>query len=236
MKKMNVLIVDDEYLEIEQLRYLINRKYPVWSIFEAEDAVSANKVLDRELIHLAFIDIHLPGEDGLQFSKKLKKNHPDTEIVIVSAHQQFQYAKRAIQMEVLDYIVKPVIEAELYDVIEKFIQENKHAIAKSVHVQHAIRRIEEGYASKLSLQDLADEIPVNASYLSHRFSEEIGTTFQEYLLEYRIHRAKLFLANNPEWSMTKIAEASGFSSQNHFSNVFKKIAGVTPTKFKDAKK
>lgn len=233
---MNVLIVDDEYLEIEQLRYLINRKYPVWSIFEAEDAVAARKVLARETIHLAFVDIHLPGENGLEFSRKVKENYENTEVVIVSAHQQFQYAKRAIQMEVLDYMVKPVIEAELYEIITKFVRDNKHAIAKSAHVQHAIRRIEEDYGRKLSLQDIADEIPVNSSYLSHRFSEEIGTTFQEYLLEYRVHRAKNLLVSHPDWSMTKIAEASGFSSQNHFSNVFKKLAGVTPSRFKDAKK
>jgi two-component system, response regulator YesN len=233
---MNVLIVDDEYLEIEQLRYLINRKYPAWSILEAEDAVSARKVLARETIHLAFVDIHMPGEDGLVFSKRLKEDHENTDVVIVSAHQEFQYAKKAIQMEVLDYIVKPVIEAELYGVIDKYVSQNKRAIAKSAHVQHAISRIEEDYACKLSLQDIADEIPVNASYLSSRFSEEIGTTFQEYLLEYRIHRAKNFLVKHPDWSMTRVAEATGFSSQNHFSNVFKKIEGVTPSKYKDAKK
>jgi two-component system, response regulator YesN len=236
MMKMNVLIVDDEYLEIEQLRYLIKRKYPAWSIFEAEDAVSARRVLYGKTIHLAFVDIHMPGEDGLVFSKRVKEEHENTEVVIVSAHQEFQYAKKALQMEVLDYIVKPVIEAELYGVIHKYIRENKHAIAKSFHVQHAISRIEKDYALKLSLQDIADEIPVNASYLSHRFSEEIGTTFQEYLLEYRINRAKILLDKNPEWSMTKVAEATGFSSQNHFSNVFKKIEGVTPSKYKDAKK
>lgn len=233
---MNILIVDDEYLEIEQLRFLINRKFPVWSIFSAEDAVSASRVLSTETIHLAFVDIHLPGEDGLEFSKKVKQTSKETEVVIVSAHQQFDYAKKAIQLEVLDYMVKPVIEAELFAVIEKFLSENKHAIAKSAHVQHAIHRIEEGFSTKLSLQEIADEIPVNASYLSHRFSEEIGTTFQEYLLGYRIHRAKISLVRHPDWSMTKVAEAAGFSSQNHFSNVFKKMEGITPSKYKDAKK
>lgn len=233
---MNVLIVDDEYLEIEQLYYLIKREYPLWQIFEAEDAVSAQKILANQTINLAFIDIHLPGEDGLAFSTKLKETYENTEIVIVSAHQQFQYAKRAIQIEVLDYIVKPVIESELFAVIKKFVIENKYVIAKSEHVLYALDRIEGDYATRLSLQDIADGIPVNYSYLSHLFSEEIGTTFKEYLLEYRIHQAKTFLVKNPNWSMTMIAEATGFSSQHHFSNVFKKIVGVTPSKFKDEKK
>lgn len=230
---MNILIVDDEYLEIEQLRFLIQRKYPLWTIFEAEDGGSAWKVAEKDPIHLAFVDIRLPGEDGLSLAKRLKERQSGMEIAIVSAHQDFFYAKRAIQMEVIDYLVKPVIESELLAVIEKYLHVHKHAVAKSPYVQYVINQIERNYSAKLSLQEIADEIPVSVSYLSHLFSEEIGSTFQEYLLSYRIHQAKKLIAKHSDWSMSRIAQAAGFSSQNHFSNIFKKLEGITPRKFKD---
>jgi two-component system, response regulator YesN len=230
---MNILIVDDEYLEIEQLRFLIHRKYPLWNIFSAEDSVSAWKITEQESIHLAFVDIRMPGEDGLTLSKRLKVKQSGIEIVIVSAHQDFSYAKRAIQAEVMDYLVKPVIEQELLAVIEKYLEVNKHAVAKSAHVQYVIKKIELHFSEKLSLQEIADEIPVSASYLSHLFSEEIGSTFQEYLLTYRIHQAKKLIISKADWSMSIIAEATGFSSQHHFSNIFKKVEGMTPSMYKD---
>jgi two-component system, response regulator YesN len=230
---MNILLVDDEYLEIEQLRFLIHRKYPLWNIFSAEDSVSAWKLTEQESIHLAFVDIRMPGEDGLTLSKRLKEKQSSIEIVIVSAHQDFSYAKRAIQAEVMDYLVKPVIEQELLAVIEKYLEVNKHAVAKSAHVQYVIKKIELHFYEKLSLQEIADEIPVSASYLSHLFSEEIGSTFQEYLLTYRIHQAKKLIVSKADWSMSRIAEAAGFSSQHHFSNIFKKVEGMTPSMYKD---
>lgn len=230
---MNILLVDDEYLEIEQLRFLIQRKYPLWNIFEAEDSVSAWKITEQESIHLAFVDIRLPGEDGLTLARRLKEKQSGMDVVIVSAHQDFSYAKRAIQAEVMDYLVKPVIEQELLDVIGKYLKANKHAVAKSAHVQYVIKKIEKQFSDKLSLQEIADEIPVSASYLSHLFSEEIGSTFQEYLLTYRIHQAKKLLASKTDWSMSRIAEEVGFSSQHHFSNIFKKVEGMTPSKYKE---
>jgi two-component system, response regulator YesN len=230
---MNILIVDDEYLEIEQLRFLIHRTYPLWNIFEAEDGASAWKVAEIENIHLAFVDIRLPGEDGLSFSQRLKEKQNGIEIVIVSAHQEFSYAKRAIQAEAMDYLVKPVIEKELFTVIAKYLKVNKHAVAKSSHVQYVIKKIEDNFSDKLSLQEIAEEIPVSPSYLSHRFSEEIASTFQEYLLSYRIHQAKKLITKQTGWSMSRIAEATGFTSQHHFSNIFKKIEGITPSMYKE---
>jgi YesN/AraC family two-component response regulator len=201
--------------------------------FRGEDAISTMKVLDKTSIQLSFVDIHLPGEDGLKLSRRMKEHQPDMEIVIVSAHQDFQYAKQAIQLEVMDYLVKPFLENELYSIIDKFLKNSHYTIGKSPHVQHVMKRIQTDFHQKLSLYVISKEIPINFSYLSHCFSEEIGETFQEYLLSYRIHQAKLLLIKHPEWSMTSISEKVGFSSQHHFSNVFKKSVGTTPTKFKE---
>lgn len=230
---MNIMIVDDEYLEVEQMEYLLRRQYPLWKFYRGEDAVSALKVLNQMSIQLAFIDIRLPGCDGLELAEQCKQRQPEMEVVIVSAHQDFQYARRAIQVDALDYLPKPFTEKELQLTVERFMKKQHYTPGRSSHVQYTMERIRLGYREKLSLQDIAAEIPVTPSYLSRCFSEEIGETFQDYLLSYRIHQAKKLLTEHPGHSMTVISEKVGLSSQHHFSKAFKKMVGMTPTKYRE---
>lgn len=230
---MKLLIVDDEHLEIEQIRFLINKHFPMWDIFDAEDASIAMRILEKEQINLAFLDIHMPGESGLELAKKLKQRSIETDLIFVTAYQDFAYVKQALQLHALDYLVKPVIEKELIEVMNKYLQTHQQVVAKSSAVQHVLRKIETNFHQKLNLVEIANEIPINATYLSRKFSEEIGKTFQEYLTFYRIQKAKVLLKKHHDWSMTMIAEHSGFSSQHHFSNTFKKIETMTPSQYKE---
>ncbi|APH03488.1 response regulator transcription factor [Bacillus weihaiensis] len=230
---MKLLIVDDEYLEIEQIRFLLTKHFPLWEIFDAEDASMALKILEKEQINLAFLDIHMPGESGLELAKKLKQRKMETELIFVTAYQDFDYVKQALHLHALDYLVKPVIETELIDVMKKYVATHQQAVAKSQAVQHVLSKIETSFQEKLNLTEIANEIPVNPTYLSRKFSEEIGKTFQEYLTLYRIQKAKGLLKKHPDWSMTMIAEHSGFNSQHHFSNTFKKMEQITPSHYKE---
>ncbi|WP_165352610.1 response regulator transcription factor [Bacillus infantis] len=230
---MKLLIVDDEYLEIEQLRFLIDKHFPLWEIFDAEDASIALKILEREQINLILLDIHMPGESGIELAKKMIQRKIESSLIFVTAYQDFSYAKQAIQLHALDYLVKPVIEGELIDVLRKYLDARQQGVAKSAPVQHVLGKIETNFHQKLNLSEIAREIPINATYLSRKFSEEIGKPFQEYLTLYRIQKSKELLMKQPGWSMTMIAEHSGFSSQHHFSNTFKKIEQMTPSQYKE---
>jgi two-component system, response regulator YesN len=230
---MNLLIIDDEPLELEQLTYLVKKQYPNWNIFTAEDAFEAKQLIEQYSFPLAFVDIQLPGDSGLDFCEYLMANGIDTEVVLITAYQDFSYAKQAIHLNVLDYLVKPVIEKELFEVIEDFLQKNTFTETKSVLINEVLEIVREEYNQKLQLSDLAMKVYVTPTYLSKKFTEIVGMKFTDYINHFRIQKAKQLMLENPDWSLFKIAEMVGFSSQHHFSNSFKKIEGITPSQFKE---
>ncbi|GAA0486368.1 response regulator [Salinibacillus aidingensis] len=232
---MNVLVVDDEPLEIEQLSFLIKNKYPDWEIYTAEDAVEAKQIFKETKIPLSLIDIHLPGQSGLDLCEYIRKCEIKTSIVLITAYQDFSYAQKAIRLEVMDYLVKPVIESEFFQVIDHFLESNPDIETKSETINKVLDIVREDYNQKLQLPDIAKRVYVTPAYLSKKFTEEAGIHFTEYLNYYRIQKAKQFILKKPEWTLFEVAERVGFSSQNHFSNLFKKIEGMTPSQFKENK-
>jgi two-component system, response regulator YesN len=233
--KMNVLLLDDEPLELEQLEYLLLSEFPSWKFFKASDASQAHSINLNHEIDLAFLDINLPGKSGLEFGEELRQSNKDVEIVMVTACQDFSYAQQSIRIGVVDYLTKPVIERELLTILSKY-KENQFSQSYSSLIQCSLKAIHEKFAEKISLSDIANEVHANPTYLSRKFHEEVGVAFSEYLIRYRIHAAKRILIAHPNWTISDVAENSGFSSQNYFSTLFRKIEGISPTEFREKEK
>jgi YesN/AraC family two-component response regulator len=232
---MNVLLVDDEPLEIEQLKYLIAPKWPMWKLYSAENSTQAINMAKYIRFSLALVDIHLPGKTGLDLIEILKKDNPDLNFIITTAYQDFQYAKKSIQLGVFDYLVKPIIEDELLNVFNRFIKDNGFLVAKSKIVEDTLEIIRKNFNNKLSLESLAETVHVSPSYLSKKFSEELGISIPNFIMNYRIQKAKSILLKYPEYNMAMVAEMVGFRSQNYFSNAFKKHEGISPSDFRKFK-
>ncbi|MCM3766287.1 helix-turn-helix domain-containing protein [Neobacillus niacini] len=230
---MNILLVDDEQLELEQLHYLIQQRYPSWTVYKAEDAVQAKKVLKQHQIDLALLDIHLPGESGLDLCLYIKENY-ETECIMITAFETFQYAKQAIRMHVFDYIGKPVISEEFYQSLDRFREQYGYLEGVSPAVKQVIDLIRKNYSSKLNLKDLSEQVHMAPTYLSRKFSEELGMSLQEFIISFRIDRAKQLLKEHPDWSIHKIAEETGFASLHHFSSTFKKLVSMSPSRYKES--
>ena len=87
------------------------------------------------------------------------------------------------------------------------------------------------YAEKLSLRKIADDLAYSPSYCDALFKKEKGTSIIDFLIEYRLEKAKELLLEN-RLTLSEIAEAAGFSEYNYFSRQFKKRTGVTPLKYR----
>ncbi|MDF2787187.1 MAG: DNA-binding response regulator [Neobacillus sp.] len=224
---MNILLVDDEPLELEQLEYLILKKFPNWKIFKAQDASIALQIVKQHDIFLAFLDIQIPGKNGLDLAKELTQTYT-IDIIMVTAFQNFKYAQTSIRLGVVDYITKPIIEDELMAVLSKYERLGRY----SEQIVNAINIIHAEYSEKLTLNYLASKIHINSAYLSRKFHEEVGMGFSEYLNEFRLKEAQRMLVEYPDLSISTVSERCGFNSQHYFSQIFRKMTGQSPRDFR----
>ena len=88
---INVLIVDDEKIEREGLKYLISTETKEHKIFEASNGREALQILREEDIQLLLTDIKMPHMTGLELSKKAKEEQPDLQIIIFSGFSDFAF-------------------------------------------------------------------------------------------------------------------------------------------------
>ncbi|SEA61076.1 helix-turn-helix domain-containing protein [Paenibacillus sp. 276b] len=115
-----MLIVDDEIHAVEGILSGVNwEKLSIKTVFTAYTAKQAKELFKREHIDIMICDIEMPQTSGLELTEWVGERYPKTETIILTCHADFGYAKQAIQLGSLDYILKPVPFAELELVIEK---------------------------------------------------------------------------------------------------------------------
>lgn len=107
------------------------------------------------------------------------------------------------------------------------------AVAKDdLSIRPALEFIEERYAERLSLEEVSKLTSRSPSRFSRLFKEVTGLTFTDYLTSTRINMAKQMLATG-QWTITEIAEKTGFCNVHYFGKVFKETTGVSPLQFKN---
>jgi two-component system, LytTR family, response regulator AlgR len=108
MSTLNALIVDDEQLARARMRTLLGDcKQPPCSVAgDAADAMQAMALLRTTPCDVVLLDIHMPGADGMQLARELRSLRPELGIIFVTAHAE--HAVAAFDLEVVDYLTKPV--------------------------------------------------------------------------------------------------------------------------------
>src|SRR5688572_24163575 len=102
---LRAIIVDDEPLARDELAFLLDEVGGVEIVGQAGDAHEAIKLAEREEPELAFVDLRMPGPDGIALAEALKRRYPALQVIVVTAHDDA--ALRAFEAQVLDYVLKP---------------------------------------------------------------------------------------------------------------------------------
>lgn len=117
-----ILIVDDEKFIRKSIRNRINwEEFNIVICGEASNGQEALELIAQIHPQIVLVDIKMPLMDGLTFIKEAQMSHPDISYIIMSAFDDFEYAKNAIRLGVEDYILKPVKSSELEAILKKIV-------------------------------------------------------------------------------------------------------------------
>lgn len=118
---IRVLIVDDEYIMRQGLRYMMNWEEAGYEIVgEASNGKDALRLIEELEPHIIISDVVMPLLDGVDFSDAVHHMYPKIQMIILSGYDNFEYVKHTLQSGVVDYILKPTLNPkELKEVLKK---------------------------------------------------------------------------------------------------------------------
>lgn len=226
-----ILIADDELTERKGIETLLRRRSLPVEIFMATDGEEALAVLENEDIDILISDVKMPKLNGLELCRRIRQTDRNLVIILQSAYDDFDFMRRAIQMHVDDYILKPVVISEFDAVIDQAIESlatRSAAITghESRIVNDVLRIIEEHYAENIGLEWIADKIGLSAGYLSGVFKTEYGKGLTQYLTAYRMEKAKELLCNTT-LRIADVGQQVGYPNTSYFCQLFRKHHGIT---------
>jgi len=106
MKKFRILIVEDSSSFRQILKESLETSFPMATIYEATDGQEALRQFEAFSPDLILMDINLPGENGLELTKKIKSAHPNVSILVVTNHDIPEYREAALQCGADRFLVK----------------------------------------------------------------------------------------------------------------------------------
>ena len=206
-------------------------------------------------------DTHLPDGDGLAFWESVRKR-VSCACIFISDYAQFELVQRALHLGSKGYLLKPVESLPFFKVLAETVQSvqqqryyekiKEQMICDSApipafvqryfekdpssyserYLADAVRYIRGHYEKALTGKTVAADLGISESYLGKLFREHMGYTFLEYLTMHRVYVA-LDLLSQTDLKTYQIAEMVGYRDTRHFSDIFKKLVGVTPTQYRN---
>lgn len=128
----DILLVDDEQAVLQNLSAALDwSEYGFSHIHMANSAIEALSIMGKNLIDLIILDIQMPGMTGLEMLKNIRAKYPNTHCILISAYSKFEYAKEALQLNVENYLLKPIDITELHETVTRAAENIRKAAASS---------------------------------------------------------------------------------------------------------
>lgn len=155
---MKVFLVEDEYIVREGIKNNIDwEKNGYVFCGEASDGELAFPMISEKRPDIVITDIRMPFMDGIELSRMIKEEYPEIKIIILSGHEEFEYAKAAIQIGVEEYLLKPINGDELLQVVNRVAQKIKEENESRETLQEGEGDENFEYAKRQLLSSLIDD-------------------------------------------------------------------------------
>ncbi|MDA3847865.1 MAG: response regulator [Vallitaleaceae bacterium] len=179
---INLMIVDDEQIVRDGIKFIVEKEFgeDVKIVAMARTGREAIEKYEEHKPAIVFMDIQMPGINGIDAIRAIKEQNSKVKCIIVSAYEQFEFAKQAVELGVSEYILKPINRRNLMEILEKVIHEiesEKKVKQKEMENQEKIDKIlpilENGFIYSILMNtDYASEIDNYHNLFN--ISKEIG--------------------------------------------------------------
>jgi len=247
-----VLIEDEKLLRKELILTTPWNQLGCELLGEAENGLDGLALILRIKPHIIITDINMPGMDGLTMIQKAQSKEYQPKVILLTGHSDFEYARKALRLGVIEYLLKPIDDSELYSLIKKTVEDitskndydqisEKFSVQEIFriqlngnsdhYIQQAVEYIQTNFNSDISLQDSSHHLGISPGYLSHIFKKSTGYTFLEYITLFRI-RHSLLLLKEQNLQVSDVAYKCGFQDPGYFIQLFRRHTGITPGKYR----
>ncbi len=248
----HILVAEDESIERKVLCKTLKKHFgELCTIHEARNGREAVDLFRVYRPQAAILDIEMPGLSGLEAARQIRQSGIPCMILFLTAFDKFAYAREAITLRALDYLLKPYEERELilsvetalhlYNRLEDTaasltevsdVREKDHAADRLGQIREDIEGyIREHYSEELSMQDVARAMNYSDAYFCKLFKQCFKVNFSAWLNEFRVEKAKEMLMTT-RLSVREVSLACGYSDANYFARVFKRVTGKTPSEYR----
>ncbi|MDO4337798.1 MAG: response regulator [Eubacteriales bacterium] len=246
-----LLVADDETIErIVVCKTLEQNFGEECVVFQAKNGREALEIYEKEKCQIAILDIEMPGITGLEAARRIRSQDEDCVIIFLTAYDEFSYAKQAISIRVLDYLLKPCSGKELLFTVEAAMQQvqGKARLVQSAAGEEdseeepdneklamvkkaAEEYIRKNYGKDISMQSLAARMNYSEAYFCKLFKQCFHMNFMAYLVDYRMAAAREMLENTAK-TIKEIGREVGYQDPNYFTKVFKRTVGMKPSEYR----
>lgn len=157
-----LLIADDEALERKVIKSTLIKKYgDKITVFEGKNGREAIEIADKEKPDIFIMDIKMPGINGIESIKEIRKIHKDAYFIILTAYDYFNFAKEAIECNVKEYLLKPFNRETFLEKMDKAIQymkERKSKKKKELILKEQIYNVKPMIENELSYSIISNSL------------------------------------------------------------------------------
>lgn len=144
-----LMIADDEDEERRGIQFLLRRSGFTFEIAEAVNGLEALEALKSYPADILFTDVKMPFLDGIELATEAKRLYPNIQIIFFSGYDDFEYVRRALSLQAVDYILKPVNPSELDRIISLVLERMKRMEREAAEDGHKRRFYKNYVVSKL---------------------------------------------------------------------------------------
>lgn len=168
-----IVIVDDEILIRQGIKYYLNWEEEGFQIVgEASNGKEALELIEKTNPHIVITDIVMPIMDGEELTKEIKANYPHIEVIILSSFGEYDYVRSTFQSGVVDYILKPKLDAHgLLTVLKRakekipLLKSTEKKADVNISIGHAIEKVIKGYEVDIDSSLTSSTFPFSSFYL-----------------------------------------------------------------------